>query len=167
MSVNLVSSRPSQLLDSWSISNLPARAMEASLRWGIWFEMSMSRVPIVPCQGLLFLRSTSMGSSPEMLSNRDRITDWSERPDSRASPIVATFLPMSSWRPNFSPSVARLVPRAPPGPSRPMRTRPIVPFPLRVGPMIVKIFCCDVSWTRHNPNHSRISPWASTSPGRI
>jgi hypothetical protein len=91
------------------------------------------------------LRSTVSMSSPEMLSSRSTAIRLSARLESLASLMIATGFLISGAKPKLvvsplSVGAAQLF-----LPSRPPSTRPIVPFPPRLGPAARNIFCRLVS----------------------
>ena len=62
-----------------------------------------------------------------------------------SSDTIATDLPINGHRPNCAESEERVGPQMFSAPIKPLMTRAIVPFPLRVGPINISNFCCEVS----------------------
>ena len=128
--------------------NRPTSAPEASESFGISLETITSRVPSFPVHGSRFLRSIVSVLSPVMVRIRSTITAMSDRPDSLASEMIATGLPISGHSPKFVARLESVGPATLSGPIMARRMRTIVSLPARFGPMRHKSFCCRVSPVR-------------------
>jgi hypothetical protein len=117
-----------------------ARAPDASMRPGNSLVRSTKRVGNLPVQAALYFRSIVRPSSPLMDSRRSVMAAWSCWRPKRASAITAAGLPISGWSPKLVASPASVGPATFSCPSMAVSVRAIVPFPLRRGPTINKIF---------------------------
>ena len=125
--------------------NRPARAPLTSRSRGSSLEISTNRVESLPVQAGMCFRSMVWSSSPLIDSKHSTIAALSGRLDSRASGKTAIGLPIKVARPNGRASVDNVGLTTVFDPASDFSTRAIVPRPDRLGPTIIKIFCCRVS----------------------
>src|SRR5258708_1014441 len=81
--------------------------------------------------------------------------------------MTATDLPSKGQRPKFIPKLPSVGPAVFSVPTKPRRTRVIVPLPDRLGPTIMRIFCWVVSGSRQYPKNSCRASIACGSSGQI
>ena len=122
-----------------------ARAPLASRSRGSSLEISTNQVGSLPVQALRSLRSIVWPSSPLIDSRHSTLAALSGRLERRASGEIATGLLISEDRPNGRASVPRVGSPRCSHQSSALSTRAIVPRPDRLGPTIIRIFCCRVS----------------------
>ena len=142
------SSRPSKLSVMCRTRNRPASARLESVSQGVSFVSRTSRVGSWPVQYEVFLRLHERVSSPESDSSRSVTTDRSLLADSRASPTIASGLPISGSRPKDSARLASVGPTVFSTPIKRRSTRAMVPLPERGGPTSSRILCWLVSGVR-------------------
>src|SRR4051794_35018990 len=100
----------------------------------------MSLVGSLPVHGSLFFLSISMASSPEIIRSRSRATAQSDFLDCRASPTMATGLPIRHEAPKWEASPENVGLATLPDPISLLITREMVPLPDLGGPMKTPIF---------------------------
>ena len=122
--------------------NRPARAPLTSRSRGSSLEISTNRVESLPVQAGMCLRSMVWSSSPLIDSRHSTIAALSGRLESRASGKTAIGLPMKLASPNGRARVDRVGLTTEFEPASAFNTRAIVPRPERLGPTIIRIFCC-------------------------
>ena len=127
------------------IISRPARAPLTSLSRGSSLEISTNRVGSLPVHAGMCFRSMVWSSSPLIDSKLSTIAALSGRLESRASGKTAIGLPMNVDRPNGRARVESVGLTTVFDPASAFSTRAIVPRPERLGPTIIKIFCCRVS----------------------
>ena len=107
---------------------------------GSSFVRSIKRVGSLPVQSPRYFLGMLKVSSPVIESSRSVITAVSLRPPIRASAMMAADFPIRMDNPNCAPRFASVGPHTLVSPSNIRMTRPIVPFPDRLGPTSIIIF---------------------------